>query len=141
MSHDWPEGVYNFGDKEGLLRRKPFFKESVENRQLGCPDYMPLLKSIKPQYWLSGHMHVRFEASIPHSASSSPKGEKSSPGTTHFRAFDKAIPQRDFLGVIQVEGTDGPATLTADKEWLGILRAIHSKFDVFAKTFQLQKKR
>jgi hypothetical protein len=29
MSHDWPEGIYNFGNKDRLLKIKPFFEKDV----------------------------------------------------------------------------------------------------------------
>jgi lariat debranching enzyme len=29
VSHDWPRGIANYGDKEGLLRVKPYFREEV----------------------------------------------------------------------------------------------------------------
>ena len=35
LSHDWPRGIHNFGDVEGLLRRKQFFRQDIENDVLG----------------------------------------------------------------------------------------------------------
>jgi hypothetical protein len=29
VSHDWPRGIAHYGDKEGLLRVKPYFREEV----------------------------------------------------------------------------------------------------------------
>lgn len=29
VSHDWPRGIVNYGDKEGLLRYKPYFRQEV----------------------------------------------------------------------------------------------------------------
>ena len=29
VSHDWPVEIYHHGDKEGLLRWKPFFRKEV----------------------------------------------------------------------------------------------------------------
>ena len=48
LSHDWPEGIYEYGDKEMLLRCKPHFRSDVQNRCLGSPPSMALLKSMKP---------------------------------------------------------------------------------------------
>ena len=48
MSHDWPVGVYNYGDKETLLRKKKFFRSSVENNTLGSPPNAKLLNVLKP---------------------------------------------------------------------------------------------
>ena len=47
MSHDWPVGVYNYGDKETLLRKKKFFRSSVENNTLGRPPNAKLLNVLK----------------------------------------------------------------------------------------------
>ena len=30
LSHDWPQGIYNFGDVDTLVRKKQHFKEQVE---------------------------------------------------------------------------------------------------------------
>jgi lariat debranching enzyme len=30
ISHDWPQGIYNFGDVDTLVRKKQHFKEQVE---------------------------------------------------------------------------------------------------------------
>ena len=35
ISHDWPVGVTDFGDTEDLLRKKPYFKEDIEKKELG----------------------------------------------------------------------------------------------------------
>ncbi|CDJ52674.1 serine/threonine protein phosphatase, putative [Eimeria brunetti] len=48
LSHDWPEGIYNYGDKFSLLRVKPQFKPDMESQTLGSPASMALLKRMKP---------------------------------------------------------------------------------------------
>ena len=30
ISHDWPQGIYNYGDVDTLVRKKQHFKEQVE---------------------------------------------------------------------------------------------------------------
>lgn len=66
LSHDWPNGIWEYGDKANLLRMKPFFKQDMDSGELGSPPGMQLLNLLKPSYWFSGHMHVKFEASVPH---------------------------------------------------------------------------
>lgn len=66
MSHDWPRGVYNFGDVETLLKRKTFFVEEVNSNTLGSPAAEELLYKMKPDYWFSAHLHVKFPAVIKH---------------------------------------------------------------------------
>ncbi|KAL8450338.1 hypothetical protein Emag_003184 [Eimeria magna] len=128
LSHDWPEGIYNFGDKESLLRFKTHFTEDVQNQCLGNPATMALLKSMKPSFWFCGHLHVAFAALVPHSDGS----------FTRFLALDKVLPKRRCLQVVDIHPKTKekylrkPATQTNistsltieyDLEWLSILRA------------------
>jgi len=66
MSHDWPRGIYNFGDVDGLLRRKRFFAQEIESGTLGSPPTEELLYELKPDYWFSAHLHVKFAAIVDH---------------------------------------------------------------------------
>ena len=66
FSHDWPRGIYNFGNVERLLKKKPFFREEVEKGILGNPFAEELLHHIKPNYWFSAHLHVKFAAVVNH---------------------------------------------------------------------------
>ena len=66
ISHDWPTGVTNYGDQGALLKQKPYFREDIAKNELGNPFLMNLLKVFRPQYWFSGHLHCRFQATIPH---------------------------------------------------------------------------
>ncbi|TID29555.1 hypothetical protein CANINC_001829 [Pichia inconspicua] len=65
VSHDWPEGIYNYGNLQQLLSNKPFFKADIQKKCLGSPFNMQLLQSIRPAQWFSAHLHVRFTASVP----------------------------------------------------------------------------
>jgi len=66
MSHDWPRGIYHFGDLDGLLRRKRFFAQDIEDGTLGSPPTEDLLYQLKPDYWFSAHLHVKFAAIVSH---------------------------------------------------------------------------
>lgn len=66
MSHDWPRGIYNHGNVEKLLKVKRYFKEEVTNNTLGSRPAEELLRKIKPKYWFSGHLHVKFPALFKH---------------------------------------------------------------------------
>ncbi|CAI5760619.1 unnamed protein product [Candida verbasci] len=64
LSHDWPVGIEKFGNKVELLKRKPFFKKDIELGRLGSPLNKFLIHYLKPKFWFSGHLHVKFEATI-----------------------------------------------------------------------------
>jgi lariat debranching enzyme len=64
MSHDWPLGIEQHGDTEGLLRRKPFFREEVQRNDLGSRPNREVLDTIKPKWWFSAHLHVKFKAAV-----------------------------------------------------------------------------
>lgn len=66
ISHDWPQGIEHHGDLDDLLRRKPFFRRDIESGNLGSPPGMQLLRKLKPHWWLSAHLHCRFEATVVH---------------------------------------------------------------------------
>ncbi|CAE6449313.1 unnamed protein product [Rhizoctonia solani] len=66
MSHDWPVDITQYGDVAGLLKHKPFFRSDIEKGELGSPPMMDLLRSLRPSYWFSAHLHCKFEALVNH---------------------------------------------------------------------------
>ena len=69
LSHDWPGGVWEFGDKARLLSRKSFLLDDMLSGKLGSPPLMDLMRVIKPTLWFAAHLHVKFAAIVPHSFS------------------------------------------------------------------------
>jgi lariat debranching enzyme len=78
LSHDWPTTIPRFGNTHNLLRRKPFFRQEVETDTLGSPPLLQLLKKVKPEYWFSAHLHVKFAAIFKHES----QGPAASAGDT-----------------------------------------------------------
>jgi len=118
LSHDWPRGIVEFGDKSSLLKKKPFLREDVESGKLGSPPAEFLLQHLKPKWWFSGHMHARFEATVQHDDARS----------TKFLALDKPIPGRNFIEILEIHSPncgEGELSIEYDPEWLAILFATH----------------
>ncbi|TBU29220.1 DBR1-domain-containing protein [Dichomitus squalens] len=68
LSHDWPQGIEHHGNLRDLLRRKPYFRDDINKGALGSPPLMGLLRTLKPQWWFSAHLHCRFEATVLHNS-------------------------------------------------------------------------
>ena len=66
LSHDWPVGVTEYGDKATLYRQKPYFRDEAERGELGSVPNRDLLFLLRPTYWFSAHLHCKFAALIPH---------------------------------------------------------------------------
>lgn len=119
MSHDWPNGIVDHGDKEKLLKTKPYFRKDLDNGLLGSDPAWELLTTLKPTYWFSGHMHVKFAAVVTHKAEASEETK-----TTKFLSLDKCLPRRNFLQLLDIPVNDNAnKSLSYDKEWLAILKS------------------
>jgi lariat debranching enzyme len=81
ITHDWPLGVYNHGDCSELLRFKPFLADEIRTNTLGSPENERLLKTLKPKYWFSAHLHVKFACVYKHDSTEG--------ATTKFLSLDK----------------------------------------------------
>ncbi|KAF9529908.1 lariat debranching enzyme, C-terminal domain-containing protein [Crepidotus variabilis] len=66
LSHDWPAQIEQHGDLGSLLRRKSFLRADIEKGALGSPPAMGLLRTLRPEWWCSAHLHVKFEGVVRH---------------------------------------------------------------------------
>jgi lariat debranching enzyme len=66
LSHDWPASIEHHGDIKDLLRRKPFLRDDIDNKELGSPPSLGLIRTLKPDWWFSAHLHVKYEATFIH---------------------------------------------------------------------------
>jgi lariat debranching enzyme len=84
---------------------------------LGSPILQNLLEKLKPRYWFSAHLHVKFEATVDYANCE----EK-----TTFLALDKCLPKREFLEILEIkvenEENNYKNKFYYDKEWLLITK-------------------
>ena len=125
LSHDWPKNIYNFGNKEQLMRFKPFLREEIESCTLGSNSAEDLLHVLKPKHWFSAHMHARFTALVPHNDGTS----------TKFLALDKCLPRRKFLEIIDFPDATEDLTLKHDPYWICVLKG--TELSSFKRSFSL----
>ncbi|XP_007945686.1 lariat debranching enzyme [Orycteropus afer afer] len=134
LSHDWPRSIYHYGNKKQLLKTKSFFRQEVENNTLGSPAASELLDHLKPTYWFSAHLHVKFAAFMQHQANDKDQPAKA----TRFLALDKCLPHRDFLQIIEIEhDPSAPDCLEYDIEWLTILKATDDLINVTGRLWNM----
>ena len=113
LSHDWPKGVYHYGNLDELYRWKGFLREEIESDTLGSFAAQEVLRALQPDYWFSAHLHCRFPAQVFHSQTGK---------VTNFLALDKCLPRRKYLEVIDMGEPKGPLELSYDEEWLAITK-------------------
>ena len=46
--------MYDFGDRDSLIRAKPFFENEIVSNDLGSPSNSEILEVIQPAYWFAG---------------------------------------------------------------------------------------
>lgn len=133
LSHDWPSGIEHYGNTRKLIQKKPHFGPSIDERLLGLPIAMTLLKSLRPRHWCSGHLHVRYEAEYKHNESVNAHeielnmdddfnedNTHQRGSSTSFLALDKPGRRRSFIGVLNVEPQPqhlGHPSLNSDQLW------------------------
>ncbi|CEJ58068.1 Putative Lariat debranching enzyme [Penicillium brasilianum] len=70
LSHDWPRGIEYSGDHQELFRKKRGFREDSEHGRLGNAAARDVLDRLRPAYWFSAHLHVKFAAAVAHDGAS-----------------------------------------------------------------------
>eukprot|EP00002_Diphylleia_rotans_P031783 TRINITY_DN6621_c0_g1_i4.p1 TRINITY_DN6621_c0_g1~~TRINITY_DN6621_c0_g1_i4.p1 ORF type:complete len:179 (+),score=31.42 TRINITY_DN6621_c0_g1_i4:82-618(+) len=70
-----------------------------------------LLQKLQPQFWFSGHMHVQFDAQVPHGSGR----------VTEFLALNKCLDRKPFLETFEIQNQEASREISYDPEWLWIL--------------------
>jgi lariat debranching enzyme len=68
LSHDWPRKIEHAGDSERLFKAKRGFREDSQEDKLGSLAAKYVMDRLRPGYWFSAHLHVKFTACVVHDA-------------------------------------------------------------------------
>lgn len=96
ISYDWPRGIWKHGPYQKIFEQQDLgenLKREMEGNTLGSPAAMELMKKLRPPFWFSASLQVRFPALVPH-------GD----GTfTRFLALERCRGGREFLQVLDID--------------------------------------
>ncbi|KAJ3322570.1 lariat debranching enzyme [Boothiomyces sp. JEL0866] len=146
LSHDWPQGIAKHGNLQELLKWKSFLKKEIDNNTLGSPPLLELLKKLRPKYWFSAHLHVKYAATFVHEQETENNpdeldldvsdeeeeiGAPKLPKSTKFLSLDKCLPNRGYLEIVEIP-VDSLAEkkITFDREWLAIVKTMNQCMSV-----------
>jgi lariat debranching enzyme len=113
VSHDWPQGVEWFGNIERLFTEKPYFRQDAQEGRLGSVAAKEVLEFLRPRYWFSAHLHVKYAALVQHGEQDRDKPNKgafSQTGNSASRVGQ--IPQND--DEIDLDMEDALSTIAPD---------------------------
>ncbi|KAG8630219.1 hypothetical protein KVT40_001838 [Elsinoe batatas] len=66
VSHDWPKGVEWMGDHARLWRGKGHLEQDAREGRLGNTAAKMVLERLRPRWWFSAHLHVKYAAVVEH---------------------------------------------------------------------------
>jgi hypothetical protein len=78
LSHDWPKGVEWRGQHRWLFNKKDLFEADAISGKLGSVAAAQCLDRLRPAYWFSAHLHIKYPALIQHEQ---PGGVRMKPST------------------------------------------------------------
>ena len=64
ISHDWPQSIEWSGNWKQLFNRKKDFEADSRNGRLGSVAAKLVLHRLRPAFWFSAHLHIKFSAIV-----------------------------------------------------------------------------
>lgn len=141
LTHDWPNDITAYGNCNKLLKKKPYFRTEVQEHRLGNPAHELLLWKLRPAYWFSAHLHVKFVSLV--------KYDDDDSICTQFLALDKVVPNRKYLQILDIPILSNSSSLYSknatsseisyDPEWLAILQKTLPLFPIQPTSYPLSQ--
>ena len=127
MTHDWPTDIIDSKDFNRIFRLYPQNKETILAGTLGSFPAEFILKLLKPNYYICGHMHFYYTNVI---------------NNTKIYAFDKCVKKRHYFDLIEVkpsmkEFDIEDNNIYIDPEWMAITNAFNEFFPNENKNYSL----
>ncbi|KZF19408.1 DBR1-domain-containing protein [Xylona heveae TC161] len=66
ISHDWPKGIEWKGNYKSLFAKKDLFEADARSGRLGSTAAKYVLERLRPPYWFSAHLHIKYAAVVEH---------------------------------------------------------------------------
>ncbi|KAI1098821.1 lariat debranching enzyme, C-terminal domain-containing protein [Jackrogersella minutella] len=109
LSHDWPQGIERLGNHERLFARKPDFKAESNRGELGNPAAAYIMDRLRPAYWFSAHLHIKYPAIKTYEDSSSevPPEEISEKAEHLLTATEEVAANPDEIDLDMEDDEDG----------------------------------
>jgi lariat debranching enzyme len=127
MTHDWPTNIIDSKDFNRIFKLYPQNKETILAGTLGSFPAEFILKLLKPNYYICGHMHFYYTNII---------------NKTKIYAFDKCVKKRHYFDLIEVkpsmkEFDIEDNNIYIDPEWMAITNALNEFFPNENKNYSL----
>ena len=127
MTHDWPTNIIDSKDFNRIFKLYPQNKETILAGTLGSFPAEFILKLLKPNYYICGHMHFYYTNVI---------------NNTKIYAFDKCVKKRHYFDLIEVkpslkEFDVEDNNIYIDPEWMAITNALNEFFPNEDKNYSL----
>ncbi|KAF4556468.1 Lariat debranching enzyme-like protein [Elsinoe fawcettii] len=110
ISHDWPKGVEWLGDHQRLWRGKGHLEQDAREGRLGNVAAKMVLERLRPRWWFSAHLHVKYAAVVKH------EGVKQDVPATRNGEAEKDEDEIDLMEDEVQPATNGSITASARNE-------------------------